>query len=170
MRSIVSIGFGLLASTTLLGATTSGGAIPGPYCLPVAKELRSTTAQFSLSALDGTTLAFSNQDGKATVVALFATWCGPCNQEMPDLLDMAHRYAKQGLRTVLVDDREPPEKVRTFAQKFSIDLPIGLDPDGTVFHLFALHYIPATLFYNSKGVLTCITADEASAATSDWMP
>jgi len=169
-----------LAGVLLIGiANQADVARPGPYCLPVKKELRSQALSFSLPALDGSTLTFSTADGRPTIVAFFATWCRPCSEEMPALLDVARRYESQGVRTVLVNDEEPPAPIRAFSKKFGIDLPIAMDANGTTFKLFGLRGIPSTLFFNANGVLTCYVTDslapkqldnEASAAAGGWMP
>jgi len=83
------------------------------------------------------------------------------------------------VRTVLVNDEEPPAPIRAFSKKFGIDLPIAMDANGTTFKLFGLRGIPSTLFFNANGVLTCYVTDslapkqldnEASAAAGGWMP
>jgi peroxiredoxin len=98
---------------------------------------------------------------------------------MPAFLDIAHRYVAQGLNVVLIDDREKPATVQRFIKKFNIDFPVAIDEDGSIFTMFGLNSIPSSLFYNAKGVLTCLVPDsldqkqidnEASAAVGGWMP
>ncbi len=113
----------------LLGVSAGGGAIPGPYCLPVKKELRSIPVAFTATTLTGRTLEFSNQSGRPAVVGFFATWCEPCNEEMPEFLRVAHRYSREGFDVVLIDDGEPPKTVQRFIDKFGIDFPVAIDSD-----------------------------------------
>jgi thiol-disulfide isomerase/thioredoxin len=168
-----------LGALWLMGVTAPGVAIPGSYCLPVKKELRSIPISFTATTLTGDTLQFSNQSGRPSVISFFATWCGPCNREMPEFLSVAHRYRSAGLNVVLVDDEEQPKTVQRFVNKFGIDFPVAIDTDGSVFKMFAFHAIPSSAFYNAKGVLTCLVQDslepkeidnETSAAVGGWMP
>lgn len=170
---------GLVAALCLLGVSAPGVAIPGSYCLPVKTPLRYKQVSFTAATLDGGTMAFSNSAGAPAVVSFFATWCGPCNREMPEFLKVAHLYEKRGLKTILVDSRESPDSVRRFIKKFGIDFPVEIDTDGSVMDLFGLHAIPSTAFYNDRGVLTCLVQgslepyqidNEASAAAGGWMP
>jgi thiol-disulfide isomerase/thioredoxin len=168
-----------LGALWLIGVSAPGVAIPGPYCLPVKKELRSIPVSFTATTLTGGTLQFSNGSGRPSVVSFFATWCGPCNREMPEFLRIARQYSREGLNVVLIDDRENPKAVQRFIDKFGIDFPVAIDSDGSVFQLFAFHAIPSSAFYNAKGVLTCLVQDslepkeidnETSAAVGGWMP
>lgn len=162
-----------------MGVSHPGVAIPGPYCVPVKKELRSLPISFAATTLTGTTLDFSNQSGHPSVVSFFATWCGPCNREMPEFLRIARQYSHEGLNVVLIDLNERPKAVQRFIDKFGIDFPVAIDTDGSVFKMFAFHAIPSSVFYNANGVLTCLVQDslepkeidnEASAAVGGWMP
>ena len=168
-----------LGALLLLGVSTGGGAIPGSYCLPVKKELRSAPVSFSATTPTGGTLNFSNQSGHPSVISVFASWCGPCNLEMPEFLRVAHRYSKEGFNVVLIDSGEEPKTVQRFIDRFGIDFPVGIDTDHSISKLFAIHEIPASVFYNAHGVLTCLVEDtldkkdidnEASAAVGGWMP
>ncbi len=180
MRFSNRVFIGILA-LTLLGVSSPGSteAIPGRYCFGVKKELRSRPIILSLQTLSGDTISVGNANGEPTYVNFFATWCGPCNEEMPDVLRLSKAYKARGLRVILVDLEEKPDRVRKFVQRFSVDLPVAMDNDGQAAKIFGVREIPAAAFYNAKGVLTCLTTDnlsyrqldnEASAAISGWMP
>jgi thiol-disulfide isomerase/thioredoxin len=162
-----------------LGVAKPGGAIPGPYCLRVGKDARSTVVVFTLPGLDGAPVTVTSASGKSMLVSIFATWCGPCKRELPSLLEVAHRYAPQGLTTILVDLKEKPDKVRAFATANGIDVPVLIDADGSVSRIYGLHGIPSDVFYNDQGVMTCLNSgfllpkdldNEASSATGGWTP
>ncbi len=163
----------------LLGASAKGVAIPGPYCLPVRTELRSRPVSFSIKAIDGSVLSFTNRGGKPAVIGFFATWCGPCREELPAFVDVAHHYEAQGFQAILVDDDEPVANVRRFMRLLKIDFPVAIDTDGSVAKMFGVLDIPASAFYNAQGVLTCYAQEglypkqidnEVSAAVGGWMP
>lgn len=136
--------------------------------------------QFSLPRVDGGTLAFDNRSGEPIMLDFFATWCGPCNREMPDVLRLAHAYRERGLRVELIDVREKTAAVQAFVKRYGIDVPVALDADGTTFkHFLGLQAIPTAAFYTAKGILTCMETqeltwkeldNEASAALNGWMP
>ncbi len=67
--------------------------VPPPAFVTVSKELRET----SVPTLDGGSLKLSDFSDKVLIVNIWATWCGPCRQEMPELIKMSNEYKSRGL-------------------------------------------------------------------------
>lgn len=158
----------------------AGTAVPGKYCVPVSKDVRAERIAFTLPQLGGGTLQVSNVANKPLMISFFASWCVPCNMEMPDVLRLSQAYQDKGLRVVLVDVGEKQDRAKAFEDKFHITLPIVIDEKSQVFDkVYGSYGIPTSVFYNAKGVLTCIAVqglewyqldNEASAAVGGWMP
>jgi len=82
--------------------------------------------EFSLTDLSGRPLHLADYRGKVVVLDFWATWCEPCKQEIPRLIDLQNRYSAQGLQVlgISMDDSEPP--VRTFQQNFKMNYPVAV--------------------------------------------
>lgn len=86
--------------------------------------------------------------GHAVLVAFWATWCAPCQAELP-LLEKLHR---EGLRIIAVTD-EPRETVQSYMSKYSYTFPVALDPDRRAFTRFAVNAMPAARILDAAGRL-----------------
>ena len=158
------------AAAVMPGVAGNGRAISGQYCLGIKTELRKTKIEFELPILDGEgkTMKFSQIAGQAVWINFFASWCPPCNREMPDLLAMEAKYRDAGLTVVGVDVEEPEERARSFRDDHKIPFPILLDRQGLVFKkIFGSNGIPTSLFYSADRTLSCMVIDDLSRKQMD---
>lgn len=84
--------------------------------------------QASINLLDGQTTKLANYSGKVLVVDLWATWCGPCRQEIPHLVAIAKEYKDRGVEVIGLTNEDPEtdsEMVKQFSAMFNINYPIG---------------------------------------------
>jgi len=86
--------------------------------------------ELKMPVLDGKDFRLSDYRGKAVLLNIFATWCGPCNYEEPHLVQAAEKYAPQGLSVIGINDREEDDTVRAFRKKYGITFPIAMDRKG----------------------------------------
>jgi peroxiredoxin len=90
--------------------------------------------------------------GKLTLINFFATWCGPCQQEMPHLEAIWRKYQKQPHFRMLVIGREESEaSVKEHFAKHQFTFPGVADPDRKIFGHFADNLIPRTLILGPEG-------------------
>lgn len=89
--------------------------------------------------------------GKVLIIDLWATWCGPCIQEMPKLNGWAKKYAKYV--DVIGVTEEEPEKVKQFLAKRSVDYPLYSDIDAKIFKELRVGAIPFVLVLSPDGVV-----------------
>ena len=99
--------------------TSNTKADAGPMLSPVALDAQ-------LETLDGEPFKLSDLKGKVLVIDLWATWCGPCRYEVPELVKIQQEYGPRGLEVIGLDidpenPSEAPERVRAFAREFSIN-------------------------------------------------
>ena len=79
---------------------------------------------FSVTDLDGQTLSSTDWLGKVVFVNFWATWCGPCLAEIPDLIALQEKYRDRLLIVGVSEDELPPEAVKAFAIDRKINYPI----------------------------------------------
>jgi peroxiredoxin len=87
-------------------------------------QQHSVAPDFSLPALDGQSLQLSAYRGKVVLLDFWATWCDPCREETPHLVELQNKYRDQGLQIIGVSMDDGPEPVREFYQRFHMNYPV----------------------------------------------
>jgi thiol-disulfide isomerase/thioredoxin len=95
-----------------------------------AKEVMSE--DFSLDSLDGSKVTLSSFKGKVVLLSFWATWCGPCKQEMPAMEKLYQKLKAKGFVVLAVDMMEDKATVAAFVKKSGYTFPILLDSTGEV--------------------------------------
>ena len=121
--------------------STDGIGKPGPISINPAKPapagpgamvtLPTLVLNTELKAINGPPIKLSDYAGKVLVVNLWATWCGPCRMEIPELVKLHTEYRAKGLEVVGLSTENPEasaEGVRHFAQEFKMNYPVGWAP------------------------------------------
>lgn len=84
-------------------------------------------SEFTMMSLAGDEVSLSSLRGRYVLINFWATWCGPCRDEMPYLQQLSVDYADQV--TVLgVNMREDPERIHPFVEEFGLTFPVLLHP------------------------------------------
>jgi len=107
---------------------------------------------FSLKDLNGREVDIKQFKGKIIFLNFWATWCGPCKEEMPGL-EVLHKQFKEKnfvLLTLSVD-YEGLKPVQEFVNKHRYTFPVLLDPQGETLDLFEVKGIPTTFVIDKKG-------------------
>jgi peroxiredoxin len=107
---------------------------------------------FSLTDLNGKGVEIKEFKGKVIFLNFWATWCGPCKEEMPSL-EILHRQFKEKsfvLLTISVD-YEGTKPIQEFINKNQYTFPVLLDPKGETLDLFEVKGIPTTFLIDKKG-------------------
>lgn len=108
---------------------------------------------FSLEQADGNTFRLSEYAGKVIVINIWATWCGPCREEIPEFMELQKEMEGDVQFVGVSVDEEGWETVRPFEEKFDINYPIVVD-DGSVFDGYGpFRLIPMSFIVNKKGNL-----------------
>lgn len=85
---------------------------------------------FELETLDGSKISLAEQRGRVLLVNFWATWCGPCVVEMPDLVELHETYHDEGLTVLGISIEEgETDLVRDFVEEYEITYPIAVDAD-----------------------------------------
>jgi thiol-disulfide isomerase/thioredoxin len=98
---------------------------PSPALIPLPPEISIAP----LKDPNGASFKLENFYGKVTVINLWATWCGPCRREIPELVKLYKEFHPRGVEMIGLTTESPDaEKVRKFIQDFQIDYRIGWVP------------------------------------------
>ena len=93
----------------------------------------------------------SDYRGRYILLNFWATWCGPCKLEMPDLDALYRDLGKKNLVVLAVSMEEEADKVRKFIAGTSYSFPVLADPDGIVSQLYGVDSIPLTYLISTEG-------------------
>ncbi|HYA86054.1 MAG TPA: TlpA disulfide reductase family protein [Nitrospirota bacterium] len=110
--------------------------------------------EFRLQDLDGRYFSLSDFRGKVVMVHFWATWCPPCVEEMPLLSKLYPELAGNDFEMLAVSVDEGGEKaVRKFMQQNNLQVPVLLNPDQSIAHLYGTYKYPETYIMDSQGVV-----------------
>lgn len=92
--------------------------------------------------------------GKPLVINFWATWCGPCQREMPQLVALAAKHAARGLVVIGISTDDPPSEIQAFARQFGITYPLfaGRNRPQALEALGFSGLMPTTLFVTRGGI------------------
>lgn len=155
---LISIGIGTTVAiiailvvswlTNTRNANAPSGLLP-PSAL-VGKHVRS----FHLAGLDGGVVTAPWASGHPAVVIFFASWCGPCQKEMPKVAAYLNTHSLGSVRVLGIDVRDSTGAAQAFVAKAHAHFPIGSDPNFTITAgRFGFGQIPETVFVNARGVV-----------------
>lgn len=110
-----------------------------------------TAPDFTLRSLNGPNLRLAEQRGRVVLVNFWATWCGPCKQEMPHLNRLYDKYRSAGFVLLGVNVDEDPGLAAGTASKLGMHFPVLLDSEKAVSRLYDLQSMPSTVLIDRDG-------------------
>ncbi len=128
---------------------------------PTTPAVGVVAPDFTLPALDGGEVALRDQRGKVVIVNFWATWCPPCENETPRLVEWRQRYGDDleilGVDTLYQDSRVAVEE---FAARYAIPYPILLDESGDVAKQWEARFLPRSYVIDRGGVIRFVKLGE----------
>lgn len=116
-----------------------------------------THNNFTLKDMTGVKHQLSNYKGKWVLVNYWATWCPPCLEEVPDLVNLYdHRHKKDVMILGVVFDYQSTKDVTDYVDDMLMSYPIVLGDDDVVEQIGKADVLPTTFIYNPKGELVKI--------------
>jgi thiol-disulfide isomerase/thioredoxin len=112
----------------------------------------SPAANFELEATSGKTIQLSDLEGKPVLVNFWATWCGPCQVEMPLIEEYYERYSPN-LEVFAINYDESIEEINPYVKKLGLTFPVLLDPGGKTADLYQVIGFPTSYFIDREGLV-----------------
>ena len=133
-------------------ATSSFAFLAGSVALAMTPGEAPHLKSIEVATKDGGMSSLGDFKGKPTVLNLWATWCPPCQREMPILAD--GQATRPDVNFVFLDQGDTAEQVKTFLQSHGLALRnVLLDPKGEGTLEYGLGGLPTTLFFDGEGHL-----------------
>jgi thiol-disulfide isomerase/thioredoxin len=159
----------VLAAAAVIGAmfavafvVRSGG--PAEPVVPKTK----VNLSFVVNDSNGNKVNLASFAGKPLLLNMWATWCGPCKIETPQLMALADKYRARGLAVVGLNVDDNPEAVRAFANEFKVNYPmlVGLGQTGLLEAVGYEGELPLSLLIKADGTINEIVL--GLHKTPDW--
>jgi thiol-disulfide isomerase/thioredoxin len=107
--------------------------------------------EFQLSGLDGKPISLAATRGKIILLNFWASWCGPCRAEVPDLVELQERY-KDRLQVIgLVVDDDDMDAIHQFVKDFGINYPVGVAPAELRVQYGGIPALPTSFVLDTQG-------------------
>jgi thiol-disulfide isomerase/thioredoxin len=109
---------------------------------------------FKLKGLDGLNYQVGGARDKPLMINFWASWCGPCEEEAPDLIEVYKKYKGQfDLYAVNVTQGDKMADVKKFVKDQGYPFPVLLDPEGKATELYKFIFIPTSYLIDKNGVI-----------------
>ena len=106
---------------------------------------------FAFFLADGRGADLTSLQGKPVVLNFWATWCGPCRAEMPDLV--ALHEGNPNVVVLEINVREELDAIEDFAAEFGMTMPVVLDQEGAIGRAYGVRNMPTTVFVKADGTI-----------------
>ena len=116
-----------------------------------AGELSGPAPNFTLTSRTGELVSLADLEGEVVMVNFWATWCGPCRQEMPHLEALHQRYSDLGFRLLGVNVEENSSLSDKFLAETPVSFSILFDPENEVSKLYDVIAMPSTVMIDRNG-------------------
>ena len=152
MRFLLRKGF--LLSVALWAMASPGWADDPLAAMKIARIPAGTVAApFDLKSLDGASVQLADMKGKVIVMNFWATWCGPCKEEMPAFERLRQQLdpARFALLTITTDLQR--EGIKQFLANLHVHLPVLFDDNQDVSQAYLVRALPTTVLIDGRGTL-----------------
>lgn len=134
----------------LLGATLCLLAT----AIPASSSLTGQAApDFALKSASGSNLRLSEYRGDVVMINFWATWCGPCRQEMPLLDDLYNRYERVGFKLLGVNIDDDASRAMEMVEELGVSFPVLFDDSKEVSRLYQVEAMPVTVLVDRSGTV-----------------
>jgi peroxiredoxin len=136
-NTIIALVFSAFAASSLASSGMEGQKAP----------------DFALKSSTGENLRLSEYRGDVVMINFWATWCGPCRQEMPLLDELYNRYQRVGFNLLGVNIDDDSRRAMQMAEELGIDFPVLFDATKEVSRLYEVGAMPVTVLVDREGTV-----------------
>ncbi|HEY0682436.1 MAG TPA: TlpA disulfide reductase family protein [Steroidobacter sp.] len=132
----------------------------GPaVCVPAAGLVGQPAPDFALRSWEGENMRLSEHSGEVVLINFWATWCGPCRQEMPLLDEIYGKYRRAGLVlfSVNIDEQNNLDAAREMATTLRVSYPVLFDARKDVSRAYQASTMPLTVLIDREGVVRYVS-------------
>ena len=134
---IVALFFSVFAATSLASSGLEGQAAP----------------DFALKSSTGENMRLSEYRGDVVMINFWATWCGPCRQEMPLLDELYQRYSRVGFNLLGVNIDDDSRRAMQMIEELGVQFPVLFDASKQVSKLYDVDAMPVTVIVDRTGTV-----------------
>lgn len=108
---------------------------------------------FTIDDMNGKSIKLADYKGKVVLLDFWATWCGPCKEEIPNFVQLQDEYGPKGLAVLGLSVDDTPDKLKRFASEFKMNYPVlvGLGRDDVQDAFGPIWGIPTTFLISRDG-------------------
>lgn len=123
-------------------------------CSPLLQAAQAP--DFTLKANDGSNLRLAEQRGDIVLLNFWASWCGPCLQEMPELDRLAKKFQPLGVQVWGVNVERDSAAAKAYLNKVQVQFPILFDSENTVSQAYSVEAMPTTVILDKAGQVRAV--------------
>jgi len=142
-----------LLGTAWIGLSRVPAKGINPNGRPPAPQIGHPAPDFTLTTLDGDTVSLGDLRGQVVLINFWATWCGPCRAEMPDIESVYNQYRDEGFVVLAVNDAEPEQIASAYVDELGLTFPVVMDPAREAQRLYQVRAFPTSFFIDEDGVI-----------------
>jgi thiol-disulfide isomerase/thioredoxin len=149
------IGLGIIISVVAIAVVSAltGAKVTDEKNVPEMVGHR--MKNFSVSGLNGGEIKAPWESGHASVIVFFASWCPPCQGEIPKIANYIRTHSPSPVEVLGMDANDKLPSARAMVKKDNVTFPVAFDPNGAVTSgIFGFVNVPESVFLNAKGVVT----------------
>lgn len=128
-----------------------GMAMTGLAAMTNAEPINVPAPDFTLESRSGENLRLEDHRGEVVMLNFWASWCGPCRQEMPLMDEIYAKYKDLGFTILAVNVDENRDEALRFLDNVPVDYPILYDPESSVSELYEVQAMPTTVMIDRGG-------------------
>ncbi|WP_100372572.1 TlpA disulfide reductase family protein [Bacillus sp. FJAT-45037] len=131
----------------------------------VGNEVGMVAENFTLPTHEKGEREFAEYEGQVIVLNFWASWCEPCRDEMPALMELQEDYQSEGLEVVTVNAQKTERTLNdapAFIEEMNLTLPVFFDENGEVYDRYGLRGLPTTFVINREGIIEQVLLGEVT--------